>query len=174
MERVWSPWRMEYILGDKPNECIFCVKPAESNDVENLIVLRGKHCFVMMNRYPYNNGHLMVVPYAHVDTPIALAGEVLTEMMLVQNVCIAVLAETMNPDGYNIGMNLGKVAGAGIKDHIHLHVVPRWQGDTNFMPVIGETHVIVESLHATYEKLKPSFDCRCEVVRPGEAGIFRL
>ncbi|MGI6374427.1 MAG: HIT family protein [Anaerolineae bacterium] len=166
MERVWSPWRMEYILGDKPGECIFCAKPQEGNDPENLILLRGQHCFVMMNRYPYNNGHLMVVPYAHVDTPTALTGDAMTEMMLEINVCIEALNEAMRPNGFNVGMNLGSVAGAGIKDHMHVHVVPRWQGDTSFMPVISETHVIVESLHSTYEKLKPSFDCRCELVRP--------
>ena len=91
MERVWSPWRMEYILGEKPDECVFCAKPQEGNDPENLILLRGRHCFVMMNRYPYNNGHLMVVPYAHVDTPTALAGDAMTEMMLEINVCIEAL-----------------------------------------------------------------------------------
>lgn len=164
MERVWSPWRMEYILSDKEGECIFCTKPQEGKDPENLILLRGQHCYVMMNRYPYNNGHLMVVPYAHVNTPIELSSDAMSELMLETNVCVEALTEVMHPDGFNIGMNLGSAAGAGIKDHIHVHIVPRWMGDTNFMPVIGSTHVIVESLHSTYEKLRPSFDCRCELV----------
>jgi len=169
VEQVWSPWRMEYILSDKPDECIFCAKPKEDNDTENLILFRGQQCYVMMNRYPYINGHLMVVPYAHVDTPTALSGDVLTEMALEVNMCLEALSEVMRPNGFNIGMNLGAVAGAGIKDHIHVHIVPRWQGDTNFMPVIGETHVIVESLHSTYAKLRPFFDRRCASAKPDSA-----
>ena len=159
MNRIWSPWRMEYIQGEKPEGCIFCDKPQEQGDLENLILYRGTHCYVMLNRYPYNNGHLMVIPYQHVDTPRHLPPEALAEMMALVNTSLEVLEETMHPDGYNVGMNLGASAGAGIKDHVHMHVVPRWAGDTSFMPVIGETRVIVESLRACYDKLKPCFDC---------------
>ena len=163
MKRIWSPWRMEYIAGEKVDGCIFCGKPLEDHDSDNLILLRGAHCFVMMNRYPYTNGHLMVVPYAHVASPTGLAPEVLAEMMNLVNVGLEVLSESMHPDGFNVGMNLGASAGAGIADHAHMHIVPRWTGDTNFMPVLGETRVIVESLNARYEKLRPLFDSRCEM-----------
>lgn len=163
MNRLWSPWRMEYIRGEKPEGCIFCTKPREANDEENLILVRGKHCFVMLNRYPYTNGHLMVVPYEHVSMPTDLAPETLLEMMQLVNISLIVLQETMHPDGFNVGMNLGASAGAGIKDHVHIHVVPRWVGDTNFMPVIGDTRVIVESLQACYENLKPCFDRHCSL-----------
>jgi len=163
MNRLWSPWRMEYIRGEKPEGCIFCLKPQEENDAENLILVRGKRCFVMLNRYPYTNGHLMVVPYEHVSMPTELAPDVLLEMMQLVNISLLVLQEVMHPDGFNVGMNLGASAGAGIKDHIHMHVVPRWVGDTNFMPVIGDTRVIVESLKACYENLKPCFDRHCSL-----------
>lgn len=158
MNRLWSPWRMAYVTGSKPRECVFCQMPSESQDAANLILFRGDLCYVMLNRYPYNNGHLMVIPYQHVDTPLALEPAVLAELMDLNNLCLATLGECMHPDGYNIGMNLGTPAGAGIKDHIHLHVVPRWTGDTNYMPVIGETRVISESLEATYTKLKQIVD----------------
>jgi len=163
MKRLWSPWRMEYILRQKPGGCIFCDKALEQADAENLILFRGEHCFVMINRYPYNNGHLMVAPYEHVDTLTALSPEALTEMMTLIKMCIEVLSEEMRPDGFNVGMNLGAAAGAGIRDHIHMHVVPRWTGDTNFMPVLGDTHVIVEGLDECYQRLCPCFDRR----RPG-------
>lgn len=158
MKALWSPWRMEYILSDKKGSCIFCDKPAEDRDAANLILHRGEHCFVIMNRYPYNNGHLMVAPYAHVDSPTKLPLEVLTELMSLTNRCLEALKETMNPNGFNVGMNLGAPAGAGIKDHIHMHVVPRWTGDTNFMAVFCDTRVICEALEQTYAKLKPVFD----------------
>ncbi|MBC7236448.1 MAG: HIT domain-containing protein [Chloroflexi bacterium] len=160
MKRIWAPWRIDYIRSAKPTDCIFCTKPEEGceNDGDNLILYRGEHCYIMMNRYPYNNGHLMVVPYRHVDTPQDLATEELAEMMVQVNLCLKVLAESMFPDGFNIGMNLGAAAGAGIKDHIHMHVVPRWVGDTNFMPVLGDTRVIVEGIQVCYERLKPLFD----------------
>ncbi len=161
MNQLWSPWRMEYIVGDKPEGCIFCDKAREDRDSENLILLRGRTCFVMMNRYPYNNGHLMVAPFSHVDSPTLLPPDALVDMMSMVSICIQVLQEAMSPDGFNVGMNLGASAGAGIKDHIHMHVVPRWVGDTNFMPVLAETRVIVEALEQSYAKLKPLFDCRC-------------
>jgi ATP adenylyltransferase len=158
MNRLWSPWRMAYITGSKPSECVFCQIPLEGKDASNLILFRGDFCYVMLNRYPYNNGHLMVIPYPHVDSPLALESAALSEMMDLSNLCLHVLSEGMHPDGFNIGMNLGAPAGAGIKDHIHLHVVPRWTGDTNFMPVIGETRVISEYLEESYMKLKRIVD----------------
>ena len=166
MKRIWSPWRMAYIEGEKQKGCIFCDKTLEDQDSDNLILLRGEHCFVMMNRYPYTNGHLMVVPYVHVDSPTALPPETLMEMMNLVNIALEVLRESMHSDGFNVGMNLGASAGAGIADHIHMHVVPRWTGDTNFMPVLGDTRVIVEGLQACYDKLRPLFDCRCEIALP--------
>ncbi|MBM3188116.1 MAG: HIT domain-containing protein [Chloroflexi bacterium] len=163
MKRIWSPWRMQYILEEKPSGCVFCVKPAEQDDPENLILLRGQHCYVMMNRYPYNNGHLMVIPYEHVDLPTKLCPAAQLELMTQTGLCIEVLQDAMHPDGFNVGMNLGASAGAGIKDHVHIHVVPRWTGDTNFMPVLGDTRVIVEGLQESYAKLRPRFADRCDV-----------
>lgn len=162
MKRIWSPWRMQYILDQRPSGCIFCDKPLEDQDPDNLILLRGVHCYVMMNRYPYNNGHLMVIPYAHVDLPSHLCADAQIELMAQTSMCIEVLQESMKPDGFNVGMNLGASAGAGIKDHLHVHVVPRWTGDTNFMPVLGDTRVIVEGLEQSYGRLRPKFDSRCE------------
>jgi ATP adenylyltransferase len=158
MEKLWAPWRMDYILSEKRDGCVFCEAVKEGRDEANLILHRGTYCFVILNRYPYNNGHLMVAPYAHVDTPASLPPEALTEMMILVNRCLDVLHRGMRPDGYNVGMNLGKSAGAGIKDHIHMHIVPRWTGDTNFMPVFSDTRVIVESLEHCYAHLKPLFD----------------
>lgn len=165
MNRLWSPWRMQYVVGEKPEGCVFCRAPQEDQDTENLILLRGRHCYVMMNRYPYNNGHLMIIPYAHVDSPLKMNPDELMELMQLVNVCLEVLQEAAHPDGFNIGMNLGAAAGAGIKDHVHMHIVPRWMGDTNFMPVLGETRVIIEALEQSYAKLKPLFECRCEPFR---------
>jgi len=164
MKQLWSPWRIEYIRGPKPDGCVFCDLVEEGQDTENLILLRAKRCYVMMNRYPYNNGHLMVIPYEHVDRPTLLEPMVLYEMMQLVNICVEVLQEAMNPDGFNIGMNLGASAGAGIKDHVHMHIVPRWTGDTNFMAVVSDTHVIVEGLNESYETLRPLFDCRCDAL----------
>ena len=158
MRRIWSPWRLEYILADKDEGCVLCLKPGEDRDEDNLILFRGHHCYVMMNRYPYNNGHLLVIPYAHVDSPTGLSSAAQLEMMAQMNMALRVLSESMRPDGYNAGMNLGTAAGAGIGDHVHLHIVPRWAGDTNFMPVLGDTRVIVENLGQSYARLRPLFD----------------
>ncbi|MFH1084613.1 MAG: HIT domain-containing protein [Chloroflexota bacterium] len=167
MRRIWSPWRMEYIAGERKAGCVFCDTSQQDHDPDNLILLRAEHCFVMLNRYPYNNGHLMVVPFVHVDSPAHLPPAALLEMMNLVNICLEVLGEAMHPEGFNVGMNLGTPAGAGIADHMHMHVVPRWTGDTNFMPVLGETRVIVEALEASYRKLRPLFDCRCDaLLRP--------
>ena len=159
MERLWAPWRMAYIDGSgggnpSPSPgCIFCVKPGEGSDAENLIVHRGPTCFVILNAYPYNNGHLMVVPYRHLSRLSELSAEENAEMLRLAALMTEVLGDVSGPDGYNIGMNLGRVAGAGIADHLHLHVVPRWNGDTNFMPVLGEVKVMPESLDQVYKKL---------------------
>ena len=159
MNRLWSPWRMEYILGHRPADCVFCSEcHKDEGDESSLILFRGKHCAIIMNRYPYNNGHLMVIPQKHVNTPTQLEPVVLSEMMQLVNLCLKVLEQAMQPDGFNVGMNLGASAGAGIKNHIHMHIVPRWTGDTNFMPVLSDTRVICEALEDTYAKLKPLFD----------------
>ncbi|MCL5959446.1 MAG: HIT domain-containing protein [Chloroflexi bacterium] len=153
MKRLWTPWRMKLILGPKLEGCLFCEKAREDNDKENLILYRGSTCFIMLNAYPYNNGHLMVVPYAHVGNVDQLDTPVLTDLMLLVKRSVIVLQRAMNPDGFNMGVNIGKVAGAGIEGHVHFHVVPRWLGDTNFMPVLGETRLIPEPLDVTYDKL---------------------
>jgi len=145
----------------KANEqkgCIFCDKPKEQWDEENLIVARFDRCFVILNAFPYNNGHLMVVPYRHVPSLLDLTDEELAELMKVTQISERVLRQALNPQGFNIGMNLGRCAGAGIDEHIHIHIVPRWKGDTNFMPVIGETKVLPELLSQTYKKLRPLFE----------------
>ena len=138
--------------------CIFCEKPKENRDKENLIVARFDKCFVILNAFPYNNGHLMVVPYRHVPSLLDLTNDELAGMMKVTQIAEGVLREVLKPHGFNIGINLGRCAGAGIEEHIHIHIVPRWNGDTNFMPVIGETKVLPELLSQTYEKLQPMFD----------------
>jgi ATP adenylyltransferase len=160
---------MQYILDGQSSGCIFCDKPLEDHDPDNLILFRGQHCFVMMNRYPYNNGHLMVIPYAHVALPSDLCPDAQLDLMAQTSMCIQVLQDVMSPDGFNVGMNLGVSAGAGIQDHIHVHVVPRWTGDTNFMPVLGDTRVMVEGLAESYVRLRPKFDGRCPVAATGRA-----
>ena len=153
MKRLWSPWRMSYILSPKPSNCILCEKIAENRDRENYILYRGDKSCSMLNLYPYNNGHIMVVPYRHVPSLEQLDDEELLEMMNIVNQSLAALRKVMNPAGFNIGVNIGKAAGAGIVDHVHIHIVPRWEGDTNFMAVMAETRVIPELLEQTYEKL---------------------
>lgn len=158
MKTIWAPWRMEYILSDKGKGCIFCGLPKEDRDRENLILHRGSLTFVIMNRYPYNNGHIMVVPYVHRPTLEGLPDETLSEMMRMTRFSIACLSRAFRPEGFNAGFNLGKVAGAGIEEHLHIHIVPRWAGDASFVSIIGETRVIPEHLLETYDKLKPIFD----------------
>ena len=158
MKRLWSPWRMEYLTEERPQGCIFCLKAAEKRDPENLIAWRGQRAFVMLNRYPYNAGHLMVVPYEHVASVEDLPVETLAELMLLVNRCLRALRRTMAPDAFNIGANLGRVAGAGIAEHVHLHVVPRWEGDTNFMPVLADVRVVPELLADTYCKVRAALE----------------
>ena len=153
MDRLWTPWRYTYLTKSGPAEpCIFCASAAEK-DAENFIVHRGRLNFVILNRYPYNNGHLMVVPYAHVPTLAAAPEDALAEMMSLVRQAEVNLRATYHPDGFNIGMNIGASAGAGVAGHIHMHVVPRWNGDANFMSTIGETRILPEELSTTYEKL---------------------
>ncbi len=156
MKRLWTPWRMAYLKGSKEKGCIFCnkIRASKRSDRKNLVVWRGERAFIVLNLYPYSNGHLMVAPYEHVGELEALDGETLQEMMLLVVKSIRALRRMMNPQGFNIGANLGRVAGAGVDDHVHLHVVPRWGGDTNFMPVLAETRMIPELLPQTYAKLQ--------------------
>ena len=157
MEQIWAPWRIEYIQMEKAKGCILCDKPKENNDVPNYILHRGKKNFVMLNSYPYNPGHLMVAPYRHVASLEELTDDEIHEHFEIVSRGLKVLRQAFQPGGFNIGINLGKVAGAGIDDHIHTHIVPRWPGDTNFMPVISDVRVMPEALAETYEKLKGKF-----------------
>jgi ATP adenylyltransferase len=149
---------MAYILGDKASGCVFCEKPAANCDEAEHVLLRGRTAYLTLNRYPYNNGHLLVVPYAHVPSLENLPAETLTEMMLLVNQGLAALRLAMQPDGFNVGVNLGKAAGAGIEAHVHIHVVPRWNGDTSFMSTVGETRTIPEALDRTYERLQAALE----------------
>ncbi|MFC2060073.1 HIT domain-containing protein [Chloroflexota bacterium] len=157
MKQVWAPWRIEYILMEKPSGCILCEKPGEDNDAANHILHRGDKNYIIMNIYPYNPGHLLITPYRHVASLEELSVDELHEHFEMVSRGIKVLREAFNPGGFNIGINMGKVAGAGIEDHLHSHIVPRWQGDTNFMPVISDVRVVAEALAETYEKLKGKF-----------------
>ena len=159
MERLWAPWRIEYIEAcDKADGCIFCMLPERGNDEEELILLRGKTAFVIMNRYPYTNGHLMVAPFKHTANMYDLSDEELVEINHLVRYCVRALEHAMHPHGFNLGVNLGRVAGAGVENHIHWHIVPRWSGDTNFMPVLGDVRVISEGLTRTYGKLKAAME----------------
>jgi len=157
-QRLWAPWRLEYIKGPKPDECIFCSKSASGDDRSAHIVARGERCFAMLNAFPYTNGHLMVAPYEHVGSLEALDSETLLELMRLTRRSMAAIRTAYSPDGFNLGVNEGKVAGAGVDDHVHMHVVPRWSGDTNFMPVIASTRVLPQSLDSSYEALAPAFE----------------
>lgn len=155
MEKINAPWRMEFIRGEKPEGCIFCRESLRNDD---LVLFEGNTAFVMANLYPYTSGHLMITTFRHVSQLEDLLPEEKLEIFNLQGIAIRVLKEAMNPDGFNIGINLGKAAGAGIEDHIHVHVVPRWSGDTNFMSVVGEVRVIPEDIHKTCKILLPHFE----------------
>jgi ATP adenylyltransferase len=157
MERIWAPWRVEYIKGEHPKGCIFCDKCKQNRDEENLILFRDKFNFVIMNLYPYNPGHLMVVPFRHLNKLEDLNAEERNEHYALLSRTVGILRQVSKADNFNIGMNLGRTAGAGIDDHIHTHIVPRWNGDNNFMPVIAETRVISESIKDIYHRLKVKF-----------------
>ncbi|MDY0296704.1 MAG: HIT domain-containing protein [Acidobacteriota bacterium] len=155
---IWAPWRCEYVSRPREDGCLFCRIFEESNDRENLVLFRGDGCGVVMNRYPYNSGHLMVVPYRHVSELDALDETEMLEMMKITRRLIRVMKELMCPGGFNVGINMGAVAGAGIADHIHLHIVPRWQGDTNFLPVLADTRVVPHALLDMYDGLKKKLE----------------
>lgn len=152
---MWAPWRMEYILSEKEEECIFCNALAKADD---LTLLKGSDTMVMMNKFPYINGHLLVAPVKHISALDQLSKLEMGELLASVDLSVRVLEEAMNPDGFNVGLNLGKVAGAGVEEHLHFHVVPRWFGDTNALTVFADVRVIPEHLKATYDNLKPYFN----------------
>jgi ATP adenylyltransferase len=171
MDRLWTPWRLAFVEHGAGGQqetaggsegraaCFLCAKPADpvGADRENLVLFRGQRAYVLLNLYPYNSGHLMVAPYAHVGDLPALPEADAAELFALVRRAVAVLRDEYRPEGFNVGMNLGLAAGAGVPDHLHLHVVPRWSGDTNFMPVLGDTKVLPESLAQTYDRLRPRF-----------------
>jgi ATP adenylyltransferase len=161
MEIKFTPWRMAYInSSDAPadDECVLCARGREAPDVSNLVLYRGTTCYVLMNLYPYNTGHLMVAPYAHTADLPGLDAAVAGELFDLTRRCVGLIGQALAPHGFNMGMNLGRTAGAGIDEHMHMHIVPRWTGDANFMPIVGGTKLIPEALDQTYAKLRPLFD----------------
>jgi ATP adenylyltransferase len=159
--RIWAPWRLEYVKDaakDNEDECIFCAEPAADDDEANLIVHRGQRCFVILNLFPYTNGHLMVAPYEHIGALQDLDAEMVAELMSLAQSAMRRLEQVYSPQGYNVGFNQGRIAGAGFESHIHMHVVPRWGGDTNFMPVLADTRVMPQTLQQSYEALRGGFD----------------
>lgn len=169
MKTLWAPWRISYLLGARENllktssktKCIFCSAVRKKEDVNSLVLYKGKSAFVIMNKFPYSNGHMMVIPKRHVSEISELTPEEHAEMGFLLGKTVEILKKYANCDGFNLGMNLGMAAGAGIKDHLHYHVVPRWSGDHNFMPVIADVRVLPEHMHVTYAKLKKIFDTAC-------------
>jgi ATP adenylyltransferase len=158
VERLWSPWRLAYVTANREDEgCVFCAALGDRDDSRSLVVHRGVTAFVLLNLYPYNNGHLMVVPNRHIANLASATVEELNEMMQLTRLAELALTETYEPHGLNMGINLGRPAGAGILDHLHLHVVPRWNGDTNFMTAVGETRVLPEDLQQAASRLRPAF-----------------
>jgi ATP adenylyltransferase len=153
MKVLWAPWRMDYILSDKTQGCLFCKLPKQNTDRENLILFRSSDTFIIMNRYPYNNGHIMVVPYQHAPTLDGLPDRTLLDIMKITRHAINSISKAFAPEGFNIGVNIGRIAGAGMEEHIHLHMVPRWAGDTSFMTVLDDVRVIPEHIMGTYDKL---------------------
>jgi ATP adenylyltransferase len=160
MENLWAPWRMDYVAPETPTpqECIFCALPAAHRDEHFHVLHRGERCFMMLNRFPYNSGHLMIAPYQHVSGIELLDGPTLGDLMSQAQLALRAEGLALQPDGFNMGINQGKVAGAGFADHVHLHIVPRWNGDTNFMPILADIKVIPEHLDSTYRKLKQALE----------------
>lgn len=154
METMWAPWRMEYILAEKEDRCIFCDALSQSDD---LTLFKGSDTMVMMNKFPYINGHLLVAPVRHLSGLDQLSKDEMGEILATVDRSVEILKQVMNPDGFNVGLNLGKVAGAGVEEHLHFHIVPRWFGDTNALTVFAEVRVIPEHLKTTYDNLKPHF-----------------
>ena len=163
MEQLWAPWRMTYIseeIDSNSGSCVFCLGSSTDQDEKRQVVCRGKHAFAIMNRYPYTNGHLLVAPYRHTAEFGSLSADEASEIHRLLVLCQEVLKETMGPHGFNVGMNLGRIAGAGIADHLHAHIVPRWNGDTNFMPVFADVRVIPQHLDETYRLLAKAFEAK--------------
>jgi ATP adenylyltransferase len=155
MDYLWTPWRYAYVAGtEKTTGCVFCDAPKEKDDMKARIVHRGEHCYVILNTYPYTPGHVMIVPYAHLDELRKLPGDAANEMMALSQRMESVLRELYHPDGINLGMNIGKAAGAGIAGHIHMHALPRWVADANFISVVGETRVLPETLEVTWRRMR--------------------
>lgn len=154
---IWAPWRAGFILSKKEKGCIFCKRQKMKDSIKNLIVHRGEKTFVILNKYPYNSGHTLIVPYRHTGQLEKLTAEESMEFFEMTRLTVSVIKKVMKPDSMNLGMNLGRSAGAGIPGHVHMHVVPRWSGDTNFMPVIGKTEVISVPLEPIYEQLRNEF-----------------
>ena len=157
MKQLWAPWRIDYILGPKPGECVFCLPEHSREDEERLVLHRGRHCFVIMNKFPYSNGHLMVCPYRHVMNIEDLNAEEQSEIMSWLQKCSLILKKHFKCQGINIGLNQGEAAGAGIREHLHFHLVPRWNGDSSFMAVMDEVRTIPQHLSETYNQLLPLF-----------------
>ena len=154
---IWAPWRIDYILNEKPDGCVFCSMPNENDDKRHNILVRGDTCYVVLNLFPYNNGHIMVAPFRHISDYDAMKPEELSESARLTRESVLALKKAFKPEGFNIGVNQGSIAGAGIEEHLHIHIVPRWNGDFNFMPVIGQTKVIPVHLSETYDALKDKF-----------------
>lgn len=158
MQQLWAPWRLQYILQGEPEEgCIFCIKPKQDKDRENLILYRSNHAFIIMNLFPYNNGHLMIVPYGHVQDLDGIGDDILLDLLKLTRKAQNIMKQVFAAQGFNIGINVGKAAGAGIDEHVHIHIVPRWAGDTNFMSVLADTKVIPQHISAAYDLLLPFF-----------------
>ena len=158
MKRLWAPWRLEYVRNVDEDGCFLCRIADGDDDRGNLLLKRGKTCGVVMNRYPYNNGHLMVFPWRHMDDLCGMSADERLECMDLVAEAVEALKGALHPDGFNVGLNLGRPAGAGLEDHLHMHIVPRWNGDTNFMPVLGDTRVIPQSLLDLWDELHATFN----------------
>ena len=159
MNHLWSPWRMTYIENhDKEEGCVFCIAQAKEDSAESLIAFRGERAFVILNRYPYTSGHLMVIPFVHKPNLEELDPATRAEMIELTSRCTTALKNIYHPQGFNVGANIGEAAGAGVKEHVHIHIVPRWKGDTNFMSTVGETRVLPEVLESTYNRVKNEFE----------------
>ena len=157
-DNLWAPWRMQYVTNPNKGKNIFLEKSKSENDRENLVLYRGSKSFILMNLYPYNNGHLLISPYEQHNDITYLDSDTLNEIMQLTQKAIQILKDKLKSDGFNFGLNMGKAAGAGIDEHLHFHIVPRWIGDSNFMPIVGQTEVIMQGLYDTYDLLKPEFD----------------
>lgn len=157
MKQLWAPWRIEYILGPKPDACVFCLPDSAEEDEERLVLHRGGRAFVIMNRYPYNNGHIMVCPYRHVSELTDLSREEAHEVMDLVQRCSGILKQHFNCEGINVGLNLGKAAGAGIGEHLHFHLVPRWNGDSSFIAVMDDVRTVPQHIRETYKALRACF-----------------